>query len=150
MNRGTSALFCISYTVLPSYFLTPPPAFGKRFLLKDFKLSDGTLIPKGTYVCCPVEAPGHDPANYENPDEFDGYRHCRLRQKESFAGERHHWTSTSQVNLGFGWGKRACPGRFFAAVEIKLIFAVIMLNYDLALPAGQGRPATIIQGDRVS
>lgn len=126
------------------------PAFGKRLLLKDFRLSNGTLLPKGTYVCCPIEAVTHDPANYERPDEFDGYRHYRLRQQGGFAGEKHQWISTNQVSLNFGYGKHSCPGRFFAVVEIKLIFASIVLNYDLALPSGQGRPANIVQGERVS
>lgn len=125
------------------------PAFGKRVLLKDFRLSDGTVIPKGTFVCCPIEAVTHDPAHYENPDEFDGYRHYRLRQQGGFAGEKHQWISTNQATLSFGYGKHSCPGRFFATIEIKLIFAFIMLNYDLAMPEGQERPRNIVKGERV-
>lgn len=128
----------------------PTLVFGKRVLLKDFRLSDGTVIPKGSYVCCPIEAVTHDPENYENPDEFDGYRHYRLRQQGGFAGEKHQWISTNQAALNFGYGKHSCPGRFFATIEMKLIFAFIMLNYDLAMPQGVERPRNIIKGDRVS
>lgn len=130
--------------------LSPPLVFGKRVLLNDFRLSDGTVIPKGTFVCCPIEAVTHDPEHYENPDEFDGYRHYRLRQQGGFAGEKHQWISTNQTTLNFGYGKHSCPGRFFATIEIKLIFAFIMLNYDLAMPEGQERPRNIVKGERVS
>lgn len=125
-------------------------AFGKRILLSDFRLSDGTLIPKGSYVCCPVEAVTHDPANYPDPDTFDGYRHFQLRQKGGFAGEKHQWISTTSAFLNFGYGRHSCPGRFMAAMEIKIIFAYLLINWDLALPKEQGRPKTSQQGDMVS
>lgn len=41
--------------------------------------------------------------------------------------------------LGWGYGKTACPGRFLADIEIKLIVSFILLNYDLKNPEGQGR-----------
>lgn len=39
--------------------------------------------------------------------------------------------------LHFGYGRHACPGRFFAANEIKLILARILLDYDIRMPDGQ-------------
>jgi cytochrome P450 len=36
--------------------------------------------------------------------------------------------------MAFGYGRHACPGRFFAANEIKLIMARILLDYDLKMP----------------
>jgi cytochrome P450 len=49
--------------------------------------------------------------------------------------------------MGFGYGRHACPGRFFAANEIKLILARIVLQYDLRMPGGATeRYAKIIQG----
>lgn len=36
----------------------------------------------------------------------------------------------------FGWGRHACPGRFFAANEIKMIVATYILTYDIRLPDG--------------
>jgi cytochrome P450 len=43
----------------------------------------------------------------------------------------------TKENMGFGYGRHACPGRFFAATEIKLIVARILLDYDFKLPEGQ-------------
>jgi len=31
----------------------------------------------------------------------------------------------------FGHGRHACPGRFFAATEMKLLLAYIIMNYDI-------------------
>ena len=33
------------------------------------------------------------------------------------------------------------PGRFFVATELKLMFAHLLLNYDVKMANGQGRPA---------
>jgi cytochrome P450 len=33
--------------------------------------------------------------------------------------------------LGFGFGRHACPGRFFALNEMKIFFAHMLLNYDV-------------------
>jgi cytochrome P450 len=33
--------------------------------------------------------------------------------------------------LGFGFGRYACPGRFFALNEIKVFIAHMLLNYDV-------------------
>lgn len=124
---------------------------GKRILLTDFTLSDGTFLPKGTYVCCPTEAVTHDPAYYDEPDKFDGFRHWRLRQKGGYAGEKHQWICSTTSALNFGYGKHSCPGRFFAAVEIKSIFVHLLMNYDIALPKGkEDSVKRIVFGDHVS
>lgn len=123
-------------------------AFGKRVLLSDFRLSDGTLIPKGSYVCCPLEAVTHDPAHYPDPDTFDGYRHYRLRQKGGFTGDKHQWVSTSAVALSFGYGRHSCPGRFLATMEIKILVAQLLMGWDFAVPEGE-RAQTITRSDFV-
>jgi cytochrome P450 len=33
--------------------------------------------------------------------------------------------------LGFGFGRHACPGRFFALNEMKVFFAHMLLNYEV-------------------
>ena len=39
--------------------------------------------------------------------------------------------NTSETFLAFGHGRHACPGRFFAVHELKLLMAYIVLNYDV-------------------
>ncbi|KAF1815691.1 cytochrome P450 [Eremomyces bilateralis CBS 781.70] len=106
---------------------------GKRILEEDVQLSNGVFLPKGTLVASPAEAVGNDPAHFENPDEFDGYRFYRLRQKGGLQGNLNQMVTANKQNLAFGYGKHACPGRFFAVAEIKLIVAHILLNYDIEL-----------------
>lgn len=56
--------------------------------------------------------------------------------------------TTSDSFLAFGHGKHACPGRFFASAEIKLMLAYIIMNYDvqplLQRPKNQVIAGTII------
>ena len=75
-------------------------------------------------------------------DVFDGFRYYKLRQRD---GESHlHQFVTTQPNiLNFGHGKYACPGRFFAALEIKNILVRLIMDYDWKLPDGQGRPENL-------
>ena len=39
--------------------------------------------------------------------------------------------NTSDIFLPFSHGRHACPGRFLVALEIKIILAYILLNYDI-------------------
>ncbi|KAK6856185.1 hypothetical protein PG995_008336 [Apiospora arundinis] len=50
--------------------------------------------------------------------------------------EQYQFVTVTKENMAFGYGKHACPGRFFAANEIKLILAHILLQYDLRMPDG--------------
>lgn len=47
-----------------------------------------------------------------------------------------HLVSTSRDMLGFGHGVHSCPGRFFAANEIKVALCHMLLKYDWKLPGG--------------
>ena len=40
--------------------------------------------------------------------------------------------ATSSDHLAFGHGKHACPGRFFAANEVKIALIMMLLQYDIA------------------
>jgi cytochrome P450 len=47
--------------------------------------------------------------------------------------KQHQFVSTSADSLNFGYGTHACPGRYFASAEIKLIIIELLLNWDLRL-----------------
>ncbi|KAI0434628.1 cytochrome P450 [Xylaria sp. FL1042] len=57
---------------------------------------------------------------------------------------KYHFTSIGDTNQNFGLGKHACPGRFFAAQEIKLILSYLLLNYDIKLRDGESRPKPVV------
>lgn len=45
-----------------------------------------------------------------------------------------HLVSTTPEHNAFGYGQHACPGRFFAANEIKIALIGILIKYDFKLP----------------
>ncbi|KAL2882731.1 hypothetical protein SGCOL_001942 [Colletotrichum sp. CLE4] len=111
----------------------------QRRATEDVTLSDGTFIPSGTKLEFPTFAIHRDSEFFDNAAEFDGFRFLKLRQEHDKDGGKHHYVSARKDMLGWGLGKTACPGRFLADIEIKLIVAFILMNYDIKNPDGQGR-----------
>ncbi|KAJ7269688.1 cytochrome P450 [Mycena rebaudengoi] len=110
-----------------------------RLALKDFALVDGTAIPAGTLVGVPIGAEQNSETNYPNAHEFDPFRFSRMRE-EAGEGMKHHMVTPSPEFLAFGLGRHACPGRFFAANEMKLMLAHVIMTYDVKFRDGV-RPA---------
>jgi hypothetical protein len=110
-----------------------------RIANETVTLSDGTVIPKGSALTVP-NTRLYDEAFYENPQVYNGRRFYDLRQR---AGEesKHQFVTTGDEYLPFGHGKHACPGRFFASNEIKILLAHALLMYDFKYPEDQGQPA---------
>lgn len=103
---------------------------------------DGLYIPAGSSTVTAAEAISADPDIFPNPDEFDGDRFYKLRQQDQGAEKRFQFGMATEESLNFGYGAQACPGRFFAALEIKLLFAKLLLDYDIKGPEGMiERPA---------
>ncbi|KAI0800577.1 cytochrome P450 [Fomes fomentarius] len=115
-----------------------------RKTLKDVRMSDGTIIPAGTTVGAASYLIHHDSASYPSPDIFDPFRFATLRESEG-EGAKHQFVNTSMNHLTFGHGKHACPGRFFAANELKALLCYILINYDFKL-VGDKRPENRILG----
>ncbi|KAG6368397.1 hypothetical protein INS49_002603 [Diaporthe citri] len=102
----------------------------------DVKLSNGTVIPKGGFLA--VSTHRHwDDSVYPNANEWDGYRFYSMRRSGEPGKENtSQLVSTTPDHLGFGHGVHACPGRFFAANEVKIALIFTLLNYDWKLPEG--------------
>jgi hypothetical protein len=99
-----------------------------RWTEADLILHDGTNIPKGNMISI-LQDRHLDPSVYEQPDNFDAWRYIKLAEK---TGDKNHWmfVTTSPNHIGFGHGVYACPGRFFAANEIKIALTFMLLRYD--------------------
>ncbi|KAI0527714.1 cytochrome P450 [Xylaria bambusicola] len=106
----------------------------QRVAVADVHLSDGSIIPKGA-KCAVANTSRLDDGIYKEPKEFDGYRFLNMRND---AGNEHsaQLVTTSPDSLGFGHGTHSCPGRFFAANELKVAICHLILKYDLELSAG--------------
>ncbi|KAF5560549.1 gibberellin cluster-C13-oxidase [Fusarium napiforme] len=130
----------------PSSFVTP-----SRRVMKSITLSNGIKLQKGTSIAFPAhaihmseETPTLSPtfsSDFANPPPliFDGFRYAKLR---SIKGqESHHKAATTGPDyLVFNNGKHACPGRFFALCEIKMILIELLANYDIRLEGGKPGP----------
>ncbi|KAF8209559.1 cytochrome P450, partial [Mycena galopus ATCC 62051] len=124
-----------------------PVAMIRKVVSKDgFRFSDGTVLPNGSFVCAAARAIHYDASNYKNATEFDGFRFARERAEHAATHDltqdvfKRQMISTAGDFLPFGTGKHACPGRFFAATELKAMLAHVVINYDLKAEVEGVRP----------
>ncbi|GLA86353.1 hypothetical protein AtubIFM56815_010614 [Aspergillus tubingensis] len=106
----------------------------RRMALKEVKLSDGTVIPKNGMLAVSAHKLWDDDT-YENAASWDGYRFYKMRDDPERQTQA-QLVTTAPENLAFGHGKHACPGRFFAANEVKIVLIYLLLRYDWKLLEG--------------
>lgn len=144
-NKGSfSQLLRLDSFLKESQRFNPPSILSMhRIMQQSHQLSDGTELPKGSHICMPVDAIQNDAEITTDPSSFDGLRYFKMRQAQ---GERHlhQFATAEKTRLNFGYGKYACPGRFFASLEIKVILVKLIMNYDFKLPPQQGRPQNLM------
>ncbi|KAJ0104434.1 hypothetical protein J7T55_010900 [Diaporthe amygdali] len=119
-------------------------AFMEREVLQDVTLSNNVELKRGTATMIMPRL--RDPTLYENPDEYDGYRFARLRQQAGKEKAGQLVTVTPDF-IAFGFGTHACPGRFFAAHEAKLMMCHLLLKYDWKVAEGAEQPKWRARGN---
>ncbi|KAG8762350.1 hypothetical protein FRC15_008557, partial [Serendipita sp. 397] len=116
------------------------PQTMNRKVLKPFTFSNGVSVPVGATVGIHLYATHQDPKIYPEPESFNGFRFVETEKEgasdENFAvtKSRTSMYASSPTYLPFSYGRHACPGRFFAAMELKLLFAMLVNNYDMKWP----------------
>jgi cytochrome P450 len=81
-----------------------------RKMLQPITLSNGVTLPKGTSVAVSAACASKDPAIFENPEEFDGFRYHNLRQKEE-NDAKYQFATIGSDALSFGtWNPIFCLG----------------------------------------
>ncbi|KAK2044191.1 cytochrome P450 [Colletotrichum somersetense] len=117
----------------------------QRKVLKSIKLPNGQTIPKGMSIEIPSGGVNCDPELFPDPQTFDALRFYKLREAKAHAASgtqaaevvmQSQFVSVGTTHLTFGYGKHACPGRFFAVNEIKIIMTNLLCHYDVRLPDG--------------
>ncbi|GAA6617800.1 cytochrome P450 [Scytonema sp. NUACC26] len=107
--------------------VNPPGAFGFRRVTKEFELN-GYRIPQDWTVVYYFKRTHQDTSVYKQPECFDPQR---------FAPERAEDKAKPFSYLPFGGGLRECPGKEFAKLEMKLLAAMLLREYEWELEPGQ-------------
>ncbi|KAF7328279.1 Ent-kaurene oxidase [Mycena venus] len=113
-------------------------AGSSRITLREAVVAEGVVLPPGSVVSLAPKPLHFNPQVYPEPLTFDPFRFSKLRTGEPGASDvRQAFTSLSNDYIVFGVGTHACPGRFFAALKIKVILCEILMNYDVSFPSGE-------------
>ncbi|KAI1437059.1 cytochrome P450 [Xylaria sp. CBS 124048] len=123
----------------------PSVATFQRKAMIPIDLSNGFHIPAGTIVQCNTNILDEAPSSWGDPNAFDGFRFFKMRQSRAEDANKFQFASTSYDSMQFGFGNDACPGRFFASNQIKIILAYILSHYDIKFDDDVvGRPKNIM------
>ncbi|KAI1372115.1 cytochrome P450 [Hypoxylon crocopeplum] len=93
-------------------------------------LPDGSHIPCGTKVGVSGYSIHHDEDIYPNANSYDAFRFARQEPNSEQTPPR-ALVNTSEKFMGFSHGSHSCPGRFFAANQLKIALAHIALLYEI-------------------
>ncbi|KLU85579.1 hypothetical protein MAPG_04602 [Magnaporthiopsis poae ATCC 64411] len=117
--------------------------FVARGVMKSVVARDGVRLPDGTHLPPGANVGFQAYSVHRDEDVYRGateYRPFRFVDEDSCTGEKqqqqqqgppHALVSTSSTFLAFSHGANACPGRFFAANQMKLTLAYIALHYEI-------------------
>ncbi|KIM38724.1 hypothetical protein M413DRAFT_447671 [Hebeloma cylindrosporum] len=111
----------------------------KRIAVNDHTFSDGTTVPRGTTIGIALDSVHLNEKIYPDALRFDPFRFVKLKEQD-ITGRRFDLVTTGVDSLGFGHGRHSCPGRYFAACELKLMLAHVVMNYDVKLENEGVRP----------
>lgn len=98
----------------------------------EFKCS-GLKLPKGTMVMAPAAAIATDADTFPDPNTFDGHRYLRMREDHKESASSLVLGMSTIDSLGFGLGNQACPGRFLAVNNLKLMMAKLLVGWDMEI-----------------
>ncbi|CAG8150494.1 unnamed protein product [Penicillium olsonii] len=174
-HKGTQAAFgdqvrLDSFMRESQRFAPPGDLSFHRIVMQPLTLHDGIVLPKGIHVCFPAGAISRDPGFVANPSTFDGFRWCKdpkdryllcpelansvetkSENDEDAGNAPASWVSVTTTNMGFGFGRQTCPGRFFAANTAKIIMSRLILDYDFKLAGKKSgeRPPNVYIGEHI-
>ena len=129
---------------------------------KGITAPDGIFLPYGTLVAISAFGVHHDESLFPNATEFRPFRFADRRSELHEGVDQSTnikiqkavtaFVTTSASFLPWGHGRHACPGRFFAATELKLLIATILLDYEFVWTSTPGqaveeRPKNMWFGD---
>lgn len=108
---------------------------------EGLELGNDIRIPAGVRLGIPSQAIHYDDGYYDNPLTFDAFRFSRPCEQNKTAGRQEPKqelsVSVSESFLTYGYGKHACPGRWFASQMMKAALAHVVQNYEVERIGGK-------------
>ncbi|KGO64160.1 Cytochrome P450 [Penicillium expansum] len=103
----------------------PPVAVGlPRIVDSQGDMIAGNWVPGGTIVSVSNLAASHSPANFTDAEQFAPERHL---------GDSRFANDSKSAMQPFSFGPRNCIGRNLAYVEMRIILARMVFNFDMEL-----------------
>ncbi|KAE8370490.1 cytochrome P450 [Aspergillus caelatus] len=93
-------------------------------------LPDGQKVPVGTWLCVLSGNIQRDEDFYDDAQTYKPFRFVP-KLAESGGDKAPLLPLTNEKYLTFGYGRHACPGRWFSFQIMKIVIAYILLNYDI-------------------
>lgn len=93
----------------------------------------GIRADQRTVLTVPLEAIHYDEDIHPGARRYNPFRFATPDDEGSAngTGKQKLIVSLDDGFLSFGTGRWACPGRFFASMEMKIFMANVLLNYDV-------------------
>jgi cytochrome P450 len=118
----------------------PSPASQQRIVPQGGAVVDGYALPAGTTVAVSPWSSTHSHLNFHDPDGFHPERWLQEECSQEFANDR------LNASVPFGNGPRVCIGRNLAYMEMRLIAAHLLWEFDLSLDKGRYEEANGVWG----
>ncbi|EIN09172.1 cytochrome P450 [Punctularia strigosozonata HHB-11173 SS5] len=120
----------------------PPIPLTSRPLSGD-QVYDGYLLPKGSTVIANIWAMTHDPERYPSPDDFrperffDDTRSDSMTMGDAEPGALLRLESARKElrRAVFGFGRRVCPGRFYADAWLWITLSSTLAVTEITSPS---------------
>jgi cytochrome P450 len=101
--------------------LKPVAPFLAFEALEDLAVDD-VLVPKGTWLDILIRLPAVAPEHFAEPELF---------RPERWLPDRPAGAHVAGASMPFGSGPRICPGRTLALLEMRIVLATLVRNFDL-------------------
>ena len=129
----SAAPSCVCFTLTETVLMM-------RVSKKDYTSRMAPVSARNYSRCQPYTSTSR-PGNVRKPERVEGFRFAKMRLQQD--SKRYDIVATSPKFLPFGYGRRACPGRYFAACKLKNMLAHTVLNDDVKMENDGVRPADV-------
>ncbi|KAM0543730.1 hypothetical protein ACHAPJ_012179 [Fusarium lateritium] len=107
-------------------------ALPRRVNSHGITLDNDIYVPPGVHIEIPMHSIHMDDAFHADAGTFKPFRFADGTSAARSA------VTLDESFLGFGYGRNACPGRFFGTHVMKVVLAYLVTNYDVQF--GDGEP----------